>query len=113
MNPVGLYAECSTMGTIVILFVYFLTMLSLPIFMWRRHKDSFSPLRHAVIPALGSLILIVPFVELCKPGQPSPYDAFPYIGLAIVAIAVIIGFLVVHLRPNAGEGEGPPFPGPD
>ena len=30
INPVGLYAECSTMGTIVILFVYFLTMLSLP-----------------------------------------------------------------------------------
>ena len=37
-NPVGLYAECSTMGTIVILFVYFLTMLSLPIFM-RRHQQ--------------------------------------------------------------------------
>jgi amino acid transporter len=38
MNPVGLYAECSTMGTIVILFVYFLTTLSLPLFMWRRHR---------------------------------------------------------------------------
>ena len=37
MDPVGLYAECSTMGTIVILFVYFLTMLSLPIFMSRTH----------------------------------------------------------------------------
>ena len=30
MNPVGLYAECSTMATILILFVYFLTMLSCP-----------------------------------------------------------------------------------
>ncbi len=106
LDPVGLYAECSTMGTIVILFVYFLTMLSLPIFMWRRHKNSFSCLRHAVIPALGSLVLIVPFVELCKPGQPSPYDVFPYIALVIVAAATIIGFLVVHLRPHAGEGEG-------
>ncbi len=34
MDPVGLYAECSTMGTIVILFVYFLTTASLPVFMW-------------------------------------------------------------------------------
>ncbi len=49
MNPVGVYAECSTMGTIVILFVYFLTMLSLPIFMWRRHRDSFSPFRHVAM----------------------------------------------------------------
>jgi amino acid transporter len=35
MDPVGLYAECSTLATIVILFVYFLTMVSLPVFMWR------------------------------------------------------------------------------
>ena len=39
-NPVGLYAECSTMGTTVILFVYFLTTLSLPVFMWRRHPST-------------------------------------------------------------------------
>ena len=52
-NPVGLYAECSTMGTIVILFVYFLTTLSLPVFMWRRHRDAFSPFRHVAIPLLG------------------------------------------------------------
>ena len=50
-NPVGLYAECSTMGTIVILFVYFLTTLSLPVFMWRRHRQSFSALRHLDHPA--------------------------------------------------------------
>ena len=87
MNPVGLYAECSTMGTIVILFVYLLTMLSLPVFMWRRHRDSFSPLRHVAIPALGSITLIVPFVELCQPGQPAPYSDFPFIALAIVAAA--------------------------
>ena len=80
-NPVGLYAECSTMGTIVILFVYFLTTLALPIFMWRRHRQSFSALRHVAIPVLGALTLILPFVELCKPGQPSPYSEFPYIAL--------------------------------
>ena len=77
MDPVGLYAECSTMGTIVILFVYFLTTVSLPVFMWRRHRDSFSPFRHVAIPVLGSLTLIVPFVELCKPGQPAPYSPVP------------------------------------
>jgi amino acid transporter len=84
MNPVGLYAECSTMATIVILFVYFLTMVSLPVFMWRRHRDSFSPFRHVAIPALGSLTLIVPFVELCQPGQPAPYSAFPLIACVVV-----------------------------
>ncbi len=111
MNPVGLYAECSTMATIVILFVYFLTMLSLPVFMWQRHRDSFSPFRHVVIPALGSITLIVPFVELCQPGQPAPYSAFPFIALAIGAAVAVIACIVVHRHPRAGAGEGAPFPG--
>jgi amino acid transporter len=111
MDPVGLYAECSTMATIVILFVYFLTMVSLPVFMWRRHRDSFSPLRHVAIPILGSITLIVPFVELCQPGQPAPYSAFPFIALALVAAAAVTGCLVVHRNPRAGTGEGAAFPG--
>ena len=109
MNPVGLYAECSTMGTIVILFVYFLTTLPLPNFMWRRHRHSFSPLRHVVIPVTGALTLVVPFVELCKPGQPAPYSEFPYIALAIVAAATVIACFVVRRHPSTGSGEGTTF----
>jgi amino acid transporter len=106
MNPVGLYAESSTMATIVILFVYFLTMISLPVFMWRRHRDSFSVLRHVVVPALGVTILIVPFVELCEPGQPSPYNAFPYVGLGLGVVAAVAGRLVIRRDPRAGTDEG-------
>jgi amino acid transporter len=105
MNPVNLYAECSTMGTIVILVVYLLTNLALPLFMWRRHRATFSALRHIVVPALGSLVLIVPFVELCEPGQPAPYNAFPFIALALLAIAAAIAWLVVHRHPSTGLGE--------
>jgi amino acid transporter len=105
-DPVGLYAECSTMGTIVILFVYLLCTVSLPVFMWRRHRESFSGLRHLGVPIAAALSLIVPFVELFKPGQPSPYDAFPFLGLAILAAAVAIACLVVHRHPQTGAGEG-------
>jgi amino acid transporter len=111
-SPVGLYAECSTMGTIVILFVYLLTTLALPVFMWRRHRRSFSLLRHAAIPLLGALALVVPFVELFKPGQPSPYGEFPYVALAIVAAATAIAFVVVRRHPSAGAGEGTTFAEP-
>jgi amino acid transporter len=108
-DPVGLYAECSTMGTIVILFVYLLTTLSLPIFIWRRHRKSFSSLRHVVIPVLGALTLIVPFVELFKPGQPAPYAEFPYLALAIGAAAIVIACLTVHRHPSTGSSEGKTF----
>ncbi len=108
-NPVGLYAECSTMGTIVILFVYFLTTLSLPIFIWRRHRGRFSALRHVVIPALGALTLVVPFVELFAPGQPAPYSAFPFLAVAIGVAATVIAFVVVRRHPSTGSGEGTTF----
>jgi amino acid transporter len=113
MDPVGLYAECSTMGTIVILVVYLLTNLSLPVFMWRRHRSMFSPVRHVLVPALGSAVLVVPFVELCEPGQPSPYSTFPFIALGLVAIAAAIAWLVVHRHPAAGSSEAAPVPGPE
>jgi amino acid transporter len=105
-DPVGLYAECSTMGTIVILFVYFLTALALPAFMWRRYRQSFSAIRHVGIPVLGALTLTVPFVELCKPGQPFPYSAFPYVALAVVAVSAVIACVVVRRNPSTGSQEG-------
>ena len=114
MNPVGLYAECSTMGTIVILVVYLLTNLSLPVFMWRRHRAMFSPVRHVVIPALGSVALVVPFVELCEPGQPLPYGTFPFIALALVAVAAAIAG-VDRAPPThpPGRAKPPRHPDPD
>jgi hypothetical protein len=55
--------------------------------------------------------LIVPFVELFQPGQPAPYSAFPFIALALVAVAAAIACLVVHRNPHAGAGEGAASPG--
>lgn len=112
MNPVGLYAECSTMGTIVILFIYLLTTLALPIFMWRRHRPSFSVVRHIGIPTLGAAALVVPFVELFKPGQPAPYRQFPYIALGLAAVAIVGALITVHRHPATGSGEGSALSGP-
>lgn len=108
-DPVGLYAECSTMGTIVVLFVYLLTAIALPAFMWRRHRDSFSALRHVAVPVLGAATLVVPFVELCRPGQPAPYSWFPYLALLVAGLAAAAAFLVVRRHPDTGSGEGAAF----
>jgi amino acid transporter len=107
-DPVGLYAEASTMGTIVILFVYLLTTLALPVFIWRHHRDSFSPVRHLVVPILGAATLVIPFVELFKPGQPAPYSVFPYVAVGILVAAALIAWITVRRNPSAGSAEGSP-----
>jgi len=105
-DPVNLYAECSTMGTILLLFVYVLAAISLPVFMWRRNRRSFSIPRHVGMPLLGVLVLVTPFVELFQPGQPVPYNLFPYLSVAILLVATILARYVVRRNPQAGSTEG-------
>ncbi len=89
-TAVSLYAEASTFGTILVLFVYVVTAVSLPLFMHRHHPDAFSAARHVAVPVLAILALVVPFVELFQPGQPAPYSAFPYLA-TIVLLAAVLG----------------------
>jgi amino acid transporter len=105
-DPVNLYAEASTMGTILVLFVYVLTAISLPLFMWRRHRESFSAIRYVGMPVLGVLALVVPFIELFHPGQPAPYSIFPYLSVGILVACWIVAVYVVRRNPRAGSGEG-------
>jgi amino acid transporter len=105
-DPVSLYAECSTMGTILLLFVYVLTAVSLPVFVWRRRRGSFSIARYVVMPALGGLVLVIPFIELFHPGQPVPYSVFPYLSVAILIAAAVIARYVIRRNPEAGSSEG-------
>lgn len=111
-DPVNLYAECSTMGTILVLLVYVLAAISLPVFMWRRHRDSFSAIRYIGMPALGALALVIPFIELFQPGQPVPYSIFPYLSVAILIGSWILAQYVVRRNPQAGESEGDALPDP-
>jgi amino acid transporter len=103
-DPVNLYAESSTLGTILILFVYVLTAFSLPVFMWQRHRGSFSAVRHIGMPLLAAATLVLPFVELFKPGQPSPYNVFPYLALGLLAAAALAARFVVARNRRAGAG---------
>ncbi len=102
-TAVSLYAEASTFGTILVLFVYVLTAVSLPLFIHRNHREHFSPFRHVLMPALGIAALIVPFVELFQPGQPAPYSAFPYLALGALLAALAVARFAARPRTSAGH----------
>jgi amino acid transporter len=92
MNALNFFVESSTMGTILLLVVYFLANLALP-FYYRKYRPSeFNAIKHAVLPALGMIAIGVPVYYLCKPGQPAPYDWFPYAAVAVIVVAVIYGY---------------------
>ncbi len=106
MSAVNFFAESSTFGTILVLVVYGLSNLALPFYYRRHHPDLFNGFRHGVLPILGLLTILVPLYYLAKPGQPTPYNWFPWLALAIIVVAAIYAFAIVARDPSVGDRIG-------
>ncbi len=106
MSAGNLFFESSTFGTILILLVYGLSNLALPFYYKKHHPDLFNPFRHAVLPILGLITILVPLYYLAKPGQPTPYNWYPYMALATVILAVVYAAVLVKRDPSIGDRIG-------
>ena len=106
MNPLNFFVESSTMGTILILVVYFLANLALPFYYRKYEPQDFSIVKHVVLPALGLIAIAVPVYYLTKPGQPQPYNWFPWAALAIVVVSAVYAYILNSRDPGLGERAG-------
>jgi amino acid transporter len=106
MSALNFFVESSTMGTILVLVVYFLSNLALPFYYRRYRPQEFNVVKHLVLPVLGMIAIGVPVYYLVKPGQPSPYDWFPYAGLGVVVISVIYAIVLSRRDPGLGDRVG-------
>jgi amino acid transporter len=106
LNPLNYFAESGTMGTILILVVYFLANLALPFYYRKYRPAEFSIVKHVVLPVLGMAAIAVPVYYLCKPGQANPYDWFPYAALGVVIVSVIYAAVLTRRDPALGDRVG-------
>jgi amino acid transporter len=106
LDALNFFFESSTMGTILILIVYFLGNLALPFFYRKFRPDEFSVVKHVILPVLGMAAIAVPVYYLCKPGQPNPYDWFPYAALVVVVLSIIYAMWLVRRDPGLGDRVG-------
>jgi amino acid transporter len=103
MSALNFFVESSTMGTILILVVYFLSNLALPFYYRKYRPQEFNVLKHAVLPVLGMIAIGVPVYYLVKPGQAAPYDWFPYAALGVIVVSV--GYAIWLSRRDPGLGD--------
>ncbi|MER6248951.1 APC family permease [Streptomyces griseorubiginosus] len=106
MNPVVFFTESSTLGAILILLVYLASNIALPLYYRRYRPQEFRKVRHLILPALGTVAILVPLYYLAKPGQPAPYNWFPYAALAALLAAVGYAALLVRRDPSLAERVG-------
>jgi amino acid transporter len=106
LSALNYFDESGTMGTILVLVVYFLANLALPFYYLKYRRPEFSVIKHAVLPVLGMAAIAVPVYYLCKPGQPDPYDWFPYLALGIVVASIVYAIVLTRRDPGLGDRVG-------
>ncbi|HLK77365.1 MAG TPA: APC family permease, partial [Streptosporangiaceae bacterium] len=106
LSALNFFFESSTMGTILILVVYFLANLALPFYYRKYRPAEFNIIKHIVLPVLGMVAIAVPVYYLVKPGQSQPYNWFPYVALGVVIVSVLYSMWLVRRDPGLGDRVG-------
>ena len=106
MDPIEFFVEASTMGTILVLLVYLASNIALPFYYKKYRPAEFSSIKHLLLPALGVAAIIVPLFYLVKPGQPAPYNWFPYAALIVLVLSVLYAVFLTRRDPTLGERVG-------
>src|ERR1019366_1615659 len=102
------FGEIATLGTILIALTYLVSNIALPVYYRRHHPDSFSLLKHLILPILGVIAIGFPLWGLVAPGpgQTAPFNYFPWIALAIVVVSFIYAFILSRRDPTLGDRVG-------
>ena len=106
LDALNFFFESSTMGTILILFVYLAANVALPFYYRKYRPDEFNIIKHLVLPALGVVAIAIPIYYLFKPGQADPYDWFPWVALGLIAVAILYSIWLVRRDPGLGDRVG-------
>jgi amino acid transporter len=106
MDPITFFDESGTMGTLLVLVVYFLSNLALPFYYRKFRPAEFNVIKHAILPVLGMIAIAIPVYYLCKPPQPAPYDWFPWAGLGVIVVSILYALFLTRRDPGIGDRVG-------
>jgi amino acid transporter len=106
IDPVTLFGETGTLGAIPVIVTYLLTNLALPVYMIRYHRNEFSPVRHLVIPLVGTGLMLFPLWGLVQPGQPYPFGLYPKLALGLFVISLVYGIILSKRNPDLVQRIG-------
>ena len=109
-NAVSIFSDEAGIGTVPILIVYLLANIALPLYVLAANRQAFRPVRHVVVPLIGTAVLVYGVWEFVQPSQPPPANVYWAWILGIVLIAVIATAIVYVRRRSAldrAATEGP------
>jgi len=106
LSALNFFFESSTMGTILILFVYLAANVALPFYYRKFRPAEFNIIKHVVLPVLAIVVVAVPIYYLFKPPQPQPYDWFPWVAVGLIVVFILYSIWLVRRDPGLGDRVG-------
>jgi amino acid transporter len=89
LRPEDIFGVLGTIATLAVIVLYVMANLALTSYIYRERRGEFRVWRHAVVPALGSLLLLPVLVVTVYPVPSWPYKMTPY----LFAATLVGGFV--------------------
>lgn len=105
-EPVVFFGEIATLGTILIAVTYLVSNLALPFYYKRHLPAQFNLFKHGILPFAGIFAIGFPLWGLVQPGQPAPFNLFPWIALGIIGLAFLYALFLTRRDPTLGDRVG-------
>ena len=106
ITPFGAYDFLGSILGLGIIVLYILMNIGLITYFQRHYRSEFSPVRHGVLPILGSLLLLLPIYGQLWPIPPWPYNLVPYLILAWTIGGIGYFWYLARKRPAMVEAMG-------
>lgn len=101
-----MFGFLGTLGAIGVILIYIAINFALTVFFRRERPDKFNMGVHGVLPAISTLTMLLPLWGLVQPGQPAPYNVFPYVVLVYLVIIAAYALVATRLNPEMGRRVG-------
>jgi amino acid transporter len=108
-DPATTYGYFGGLGTLAVLFVYIFINVSVFLYFYRKERENFSVVRHALIPLVATAAVLLPIRGLIYPVPDPPFNLWPYLLLLWVVIGLVILFVITRRRPELIEAMGHAF----
>jgi amino acid transporter len=104
-SPATASGFLSTFGILGVVIMYLAANVALIVDWIKLHRRGIrkNPWLWVVTPVIGVLVLAIPVWGDLKPGQPSPYNALPWLTLALIAVGIAYPLILARLRPRVLE----------
>jgi len=108
-DPATTYGYFGGLGTLSVLFVYIFINVSVFLYFFRKERENFSVVRHALIPLVATAAVCLPIRGLLYPVPAPPYNLWPYLLASWILIGLAILFYISRRRPELIEVMGRAF----